>query len=79
MIKKIAEKKQVILIQNAFPILEKYISHVHTCNGVPVKALEKVKNEILDNFNYVMKLQQKGKNLFFGDIDKLRDELLVEN
>lgn len=77
-IRNIASKKQAILIQNAFPTLEKYIDHIHTYNGVHVKAVEAVKDEILENFKYVMKLKQKGKNLFFVDIDNLKQELLKE-
>ena len=77
-IRNIAGKKQAILIQNAFPTLEKYIDHIHTYNGVHVKAVEAVKDEILENFKYVMKLKQKGKNLFFVDIDNLKQELLNE-
>lgn len=77
-IRNIAGKKQAILIQNAFPTLEKYIDHIHTYNSVHVKAVEAVKDEILENFKYVMKLKQKGKNLFFVDIDNLKEELSKE-
>lgn len=77
-IRNIAGKKQAVLIQNAFPTLEKYIDHIHTYNGVHVKAVEAVKEEILENFKYVIKLKQKGKNLFFVDIDNLKLELLNE-
>lgn len=77
-IRNIAGKKQAILIQNAFPTLEKYIDHIHTHNGVHIKAVEKVKDDILENFEYVMKLKQKGQNLFFVNIDNLKEELLKE-
>lgn len=43
-------KKHAILLQNAFPILEKYIDHVHTINGVPIKVVDSIKDEILINF-----------------------------
>lgn len=37
LVRKIASKKTVILLQNAFPILEKYISHPHIINGKTIK------------------------------------------
>lgn len=37
-IKKIMDKYSVILFQNAFPTLEKYIDHIHTANGAPAKV-----------------------------------------
>lgn len=50
LIRKIMGKKHAILLQNAFPILEKYIDHVHTINGVPIKVVDSIKDEILINF-----------------------------
>jgi hypothetical protein len=38
MISEIANKKSVILLQNVFPTLEKYIYHPHTINGAPVRV-----------------------------------------
>ena len=37
-ISKIANKKSVILLQNAFPTLEKYIDHPHIVNGKTIKS-----------------------------------------
>jgi len=31
--------EHAILLQNAFPTLEKYISHIHKVNGIPVKVI----------------------------------------
>lgn len=45
-IRKILNEDSVILFQNAFPTLEKYIDHVHTYNGVPVKVGTQLKKEI---------------------------------
>ncbi len=45
MIGEIANKKSVILLQNAFPTLEKYIDHVHTVNGSPVRVADNLKNK----------------------------------
>ena len=78
LIKKIADQEQVILIQNAFPTLEKYIDHVHTVNGAPARVGTLLKQEILDNFEYLMKLHNRGIKVFFTDIDKLKEKLIKE-
>ena len=71
-------KDSVILFQNAFPTLEKYIDHVHTYNGVPAKVSSLLKEEILNNFKYLLKLKNRGINLFFVDIDKIKEKMLEE-
>ena len=78
MISKIANKKSVILLQNAFPTLEKYIDHPHTINGAPVRVADNLKDEILENFNSLLALKKQGINLFFADIDKIKEKMLDE-
>lgn len=76
MICKIASKDSVVLLQNAFPTLEKYIDHVHTENGVPVRVADNLRDEILDNFNFMLALKKSGRDLFFTDIDAIREKLI---
>ena len=78
MISEIANKKSVILLQNAFPTLDKYIDHPHTINGVPVRVSDNLKNEILENFKSLLTLKRQGINLFFVDIDKIKEKILEE-
>lgn len=78
MISEIANHKSVILLQNAFPTLEKYIDHPHIVNGKPLKVIDTLKEEILDNFKYLMALKQEGRNLFFADIDNIKEQMLNE-
>ncbi len=78
MIRKIANKEVVILLQNAFPTLEKYIDHPHMVNGHPLKVVDNLKSEILNNFIYLQFLKNKGNNLFFTDIDKIKEQMLDE-
>jgi hypothetical protein len=79
LIRNVLGHESVILLQNAFPTLEKYIDHVHILeNGEPAKVISTTCNEILDNFELMMKLKSKGINLFFTDIDKIKDQMLVE-
>lgn len=76
MIEKIGDKDSVILLQNAFPTLERYINHPHIVNGAPVRVADNLKYEIFDNFNALLAMKRQGINLFFPDIDKIKDKIL---
>ena len=78
MICEIAEQQSVILLQNAFPTLEKYIDHPHTKNGAPVKVPDHLKDEIILNFKSLLALKKQGINLFFPDIDSIKSIMLQE-
>lgn len=78
MIREIANKDSVILLQNAFPTLEKYIDHPHIIDGKPLKVIDTLKDEILNNFKYLLALKSQGTNLFFTDIDKIKGQMLEE-
>lgn len=78
MIEEILGQKSVILLQNAFPTLKKYIDHVHTIDGIPAKVPETLSKMILNNFKNLLKLKSKGINLFFADIDKIKEQMLEE-
>ena len=78
MISEIANKPSVILIQNAFPVLEKYIDHPHIVDGKPLRVIDTLKEEILNNFKYLMELKKSGRNLFFPDIDRIKEIMLDE-
>ena len=45
-IRKMADMDVAILLQNAFPTLEKYIDHIHTVDGVPLNVPTDLQNEI---------------------------------
>ena len=72
LVRKIAGKEVAILIQNAFPILERYIDHPHFTNGKPLKFIASLKEEIIDDFKYMLSMKKEGINLFFTDIDYIR-------
>ena len=78
MISEIVNKPSVILIQNAFPTLEKFIDHPHTENGAPVRVADNLKKEILANFNSLLAIKKRERNLFFTDIDKIKEIVLEE-
>ena len=79
LIEKIFDKDSVILLQNAFPTLEKYIDHMHTVDGIPARVPEKLEKIILKNFKDLMKLHNRGIRVFFTDIDKLKKKMLEED
>ena len=79
LIRNVLGKKSAILIQNAFPTLEKYIDHVHlTKDGTPARVVKSIEKEILKKFNYLLFLKSKGINLFFSDIDSIKRKLNVK-
>ena len=77
-IRKIADEDAAILLQNAFPTLEKYIDHVHTIDGVPFQVPTDLQHEIRSMFKNMIALRKRGANLFFTDIDRLKQKMLEE-
>ena len=78
LIREILGRKHAILLQNAFPTLEKYIDHIHTFNGVPARVSDNLKEEILTSFKRLLRMKNRGINLFFTDIDKIKNQMLEE-
>ena len=78
-IRKIAGVDAAILLQNAFPTLEKYIDHIHTVDGVSLRVPTDLQNEIKSMFKNMLGLKNRGTNLFFADIDGLKAKMLEEN
>ena len=76
--KKIAGREQAILIQNAFPTLKKYIQSRHTIDGKFIKVSSAVEKEIIDDFEYMLSLKSSGLNLFFTDIDYIKNLMIEE-
>ena len=77
-IRKIADEDAAILLQNAFPTLEKYIDHVHTIDGVPFQVPTDLQHEIKIMFKNMLGLKKRETNLFFTDIDRLKQKMQEE-
>ena len=77
-IAKIVQDDSAILLQNAFPTLEKYIDHIHMINGAPAKVGTDLQKEILLKFKRLIKLNDRGIKVFFTDVDKLKQQMLDE-
>ncbi len=69
---KFAGKENAFLIQNAFPIIEKYLDHIHTIQGKPV-VVHKELNQILTKYlQDVLAMYDAGVKLLFADVQEIR-------
>lgn len=66
------------LLQNMFPITEKYLDHVHTRNGNPVPVKHSISQEVRSNMQQLRQLIYRGKNVVFPDIKRLEQIMLAE-
>lgn len=51
---------------------------MHTVGGVPLKVPTNLQNEIKSLFKNMLGLKNRGTNLFFTDIDSLKQQMLKE-
>ena len=74
-------KKAAFLIQNMFPITEKYLDHIHTRNGNSVPVKYSIQNTVKSHLQKARLLLSKGKKVVFPDVNKLEkimiDEVIV--
>ncbi len=59
-------KEAVFLIQNIFPITEKYIDHIDTIRNQAVAVVEGTKKEITYKVNKIFKLKSKRNKFNFS-------------
>jgi len=69
--------QSVFLFQNMFPILPKYIDHIHTVSGIPMAVNHAVKGEIIKRFKEIRRLYSRGVKMVFPDITRL-EKLMIE-
>lgn len=63
---KYRRKESVFLIQNIFPITEKYIDHIDTIRNQAVAVVEGTQKEITFKVNKIFKLKSKRNKLNFS-------------
>lgn len=63
---KYRRKEAVFLIQNIFPITEKYIDHIDTIRNQAVAVVEGTQKEIIYKVNKIFKLKSKRNKLNFS-------------
>ncbi|MCL2874163.1 MAG: hypothetical protein FWE29_04445 [Defluviitaleaceae bacterium] len=73
-----ANKPNAFLFQNIFPIIPKYISHIHTIGQNPVPVNERLQALLDMNFREIKRLHKRGAKLIFPDIDRLEEIMLNE-
>ena len=61
------------MIQNTFPVIEKYFDHVHTIQEQPVTIHKKLDKVLVENLNEVLAMYNRGIKLTFTDIKAIRD------
>ena len=73
-------EERVFLIQNMFPILEKYIIEKYIKQKKDVIVNKELKIELKQKANKILKLVEKGyRNLVFPDIIKIKELLEKED
>jgi len=71
-------KQNAFLIQNMFPVLEKYVDHEHTIGGIGVHIHQALSEEIKTKASRVLSLHRRGVRLMFPDIDRIYELMKVE-
>lgn len=70
-------KKNAFLIQNAFPISEKYLDHIHTIDNHPIQVHKELDKKLSSKLKEVIAMHKQGFKLFFADIDRIIE--ILEN
>lgn len=74
-------KDNAFLIQNMFPIIEKYVDHEHTAGGLSVNIHNALCELIVSNAKEVLSYYNCGHNIIFPNITKIyelmKKELMV--
>jgi hypothetical protein len=77
-----ASVNAAFLLQNMFPILPKYIDHIHLVKHNPVPVNTRLRAIIDRNFREMLRLHRRGVKIVFPDITRLEklmlDELTVD-
>ena len=71
-------KDNAFLIQNMFPIIEKYVDHEHTIGGISVNIHSKLSKRIISNAMQVLALHRRGHKLIFPDVDRMYEIMKQE-
>lgn len=72
---KFAGRDNAFLIQNAFPIIKKFVDHVHTIENNPIMIHSKLNRELTVNLREVIAMYRRGIHLIFPDIDYIQGKM----
>ena len=73
-----ANRQNAFLFQNMFPILPKYIDHIHLIRQNPVPVNQRLQTLFDRNFRDVLRLHRRGAKIVFPDITRLEKLMLDE-
>lgn len=74
-----AGKDNAFLIQNAFPITSNFFDHIHTVENKPVTVHNELNRTLTENLREVLALYNRGVNLIYPDIAKIKAAMEPEN
>lgn len=72
-------KQAAFLLQNMFPVTEKYLDHIHTHNNNPIPVKHSIQTEINTKVKRILQLHARGKKIVFTDISRLEHLMLNES
>jgi len=70
--------KAAFLLQNMFPILPKYIDHIHKVKQVSIAVSFRLQTKLSRSFRELMHLHRRGIKIVFTDITRL-EKLMLED
>ena len=71
-------KENAFLIQNAFPVIDKYLDHIHTIENKPIQIHKELDRTLNIYLKQVLAMQKRGINLLFTDIEKIKKIMETE-
>lgn len=71
-------KNAAFLLQNMFPITERYLDHIHTRNNNPVPVKHSIHQAVRTKMKQIRQLHARGKRVVFPDISRLEQLMLDE-
>lgn len=71
-------KKAAFLLQNMFPITERYLDHIHIKKGNPVPVHTSIQKVIEKNMKQLKQLIKRNIKVVFCDVKKIEKLMLLE-
>ena len=72
-----ANKSNAFLFQNMFPILPKYIDHIHTIQENPVPVSQHLQTILDRKYRDIIRLHKQGARVIFSDLTRL-EKLMID-
>lgn len=70
--------ERAFLFQNMFPIISKYVDHIHLTGGTAVPLEEKVEKLAVSGYKECLRLHRRGVKVIFTDVERLERLMLAE-